>query len=698
MRAVIVAMSIAAAGAAISLTAKQTPTATPAGVPDGVATAVVAANTANAATPAASANASITSTQYVLKASLDPVNRLVLGSGRLLWRNAGTAPATELRFHLHWNAWRDSSSSWMREQAIAGRADLLVRTDEARGSIDITTMTRQAPGGAVDLLPRARFESPDDGNADDRTVMVVPLDRAVAPGESVELTLGWNAHVPQMTDGIGAAAAYFLIARWYPQVGVFDERGWTAHQAHATGGTFADRSQFDVELTYPAGWAIGATGKAVALSAAATGTATGRFVARDVDDFAWTTSPALVEVVQEARAATASAPARSGVRLLLHPANRDQASRYFDAVDVAVRTYSEMCGCGRPGGARADQADESGGLTIVAPPFDLETTSSMSVGAMQRHPGLLVVPTRWKSPWKLPQPETGTIAAVGEELLRRSLTVDDAVDGWLLHGLNTYLAARAQSASYDGRYFAIGERYFGGFVPWTFEDVLWTRDQQGNGFGRYQQRPSDDLPSIDTWRLAPASMPAIRDAKTALWLTALERLLGWPTMQEILRTFVREQRSVRRTTPAAFVTTASAVSGRDLTWFINAVYTSAARFDYAVSTVSTQPTVAGSFDTTVAVERRGDGVFPVDVRVSFEDGATVTERWDGRDPRHVFHYRRASRVVTVHVDPDRILTLDVDAVNNSWTATPRADDASRRWATRWLAWFENLLLTYAFFA
>ena len=40
----------------------------------------------------------------------------------------------------------------------------------------------------------------------------------------------------------------------------------------------------------------------------------------------------------------------------------------------------------------------------------------------------------------------------------------------------------------------------------------------------------------------------------------------------------------------------------------------------------------------------------------------------------------------------------VNYTNNSWTAEPRAAEASQKWALRWLTWVQELLLTYAAFA
>jgi hypothetical protein len=48
------------------------------------------------------------------------------------------------------------------------------------------------------------------------------------------------------------------------------------------------------------------------------------------------------------------------------------------------------------------------------------------------------------------------------------------------------------------------------------------------------------------------------------------------------------------------------------------------------------------------------------------------------------------------VDPERVLLLDVNFTNNSWTSQPLGPQAAEKWAWRWLVWVQELMLTYAF--
>ncbi|NIM00343.1 MAG: M1 family peptidase, partial [Acidobacteria bacterium] len=52
---------------------------------------------------------------YTMFVELDPETKMLTASQRLEWRNIQQEPTDELWFHLYWNAWRNSESTWMLE-------------------------------------------------------------------------------------------------------------------------------------------------------------------------------------------------------------------------------------------------------------------------------------------------------------------------------------------------------------------------------------------------------------------------------------------------------------------------------------------------------------------------------------------------------------------------------------------------------
>ena len=99
--------------------------------------------------------------------------------------------------------------------------------------------------------------------------------------------------------------------------------------------------------------------------------------------------------------------------------------------------------------------------------------------------------------------------------------------------------------------------------------------------------------------------------------------------------------------------------------------------------------------TELVVRRYGEAIMPVDVLVSFADGQQVRDHWDGRDRWKAWRWERSARAVTAQVDPERVLLLDVNYTNNSWTLRPETAEAARKWTSAWFVWLQDALLTWA---
>ena len=145
---------------------------------------------------------------YTLTARLDPASRTITGSEVITWRNITARPATELQFHLYWNAWKNRRSTFMRESALGGGGDDSTRLPNEWARIDVSSVSV----AGVDRTASRRYIAPDDDNAEDETVMVVPLANPIAPGATAEIRAAWSAHVPRTFARTGAVGSFFFIA------------------------------------------------------------------------------------------------------------------------------------------------------------------------------------------------------------------------------------------------------------------------------------------------------------------------------------------------------------------------------------------------------------------------------------------------------------------------------------------------------
>lgn len=630
---------------------------------------------------------------YAIDVTLHPSRRLLEGREVITWRNVTSSPTSELRLHLYYNAWRNTRSSWLRERMLGGLlepSDLAHLAPNEWGWSDLRVVRLLGAAPPVDLTRQVSFVSPDDGNREDRTLLRVPLPTLVAPGATVNLEIEWRAQVPRTFARTGARGNYFFLSHWFPKVAVLTDEGWRAHQFHSATEFFADYGTYDVRVQVPRGWVVGATGRTVGAQDN-TEMTTHRFLAEDVHDFAWTTSPDFVE--RRARFEHARLPPVE-MRLLLQPEHVGQADRHFAATRATLRYYGEWYG--------PYPYDH---VTIIDPAWESGS------GGME-YPTLFTSGTRWLQPRDSGSPEGVTVHECGHQFWYGVVGSNEFENAWLDEGLNTFSTSRVMTIAFP-RYETL--RFFGGFVPWVIRDLPISR-LGAHGLDRYRMNAESDVPETPTWRYFPGTHATITYSKTALWLETLERYLGWPTLQKILSTYYSRY-SFKHPTPDDFFAVANEVSGRDLGWFFDQVYRSSNVFDYGVQDVESEEDPVRGFvegpqglvfrearadpraryRTRIVVRRYGEAVFPVDVVVTFADGQRVREQWDGRDRWRAYVYNRPSRVVAVQVDPERVLALDVNYTNNSWSAKPQAEAAAQRWSLTWLTWLQDLLLTYGFF-
>ncbi|HWF85197.1 MAG TPA: M1 family metallopeptidase [Vicinamibacterales bacterium] len=610
---------------------------------------------------------------YTIDARLDPASRTITGSEEILWRNITNKAVTDLQFHLYWNAWRDARSTFMRERALGGSDGDHDAGDWSR--IDITSIRLLRGADApLDLTPSMRFIAPDDGNPDDKTVMTVALPTGeFAPGVEAHLNVAWTAHVPRTFARTGAIGHYFFIAQWFPKLGVLQDGGWNCHQFHAGTEFFSDYGVYDVSLTVPAGWPLGATGVQRDERDNADHTTTHRYHQDDVHDFAWTTSPDYI--VRTARFEHPALPPVE-MRLLLQPEHASQAERHFDATRTTLKYYGEWFG-----------PYPYGHITIVDPAYQSRT------GGME-YPTLFTAGTRWWIAPHVTTPEEVTVHEAGHQFWYGIVGNNETEDAWMDEGFNTFSTARAIAQVYDPHYYE--QRYFGGFVPWVFKSIVLSRETDGNGLAGYRRAARSDAPSTASYRYFPSTGGAITYDKTALWLNTMERWLGWPMLQRIMSTYF-EKWKFAHPKPNDFFGTADAVSGRDLSAFFDQVYRSSNVFDYGVQDLAS--TAANErFHTTLVVRRFGEAIFPVEVLITFRDGEQITEHWDGRERWKLYVYDRAVQALSAQVDPRRVLLLDVDYTNNSRTLAPKGAEASTKWAMKWMVWLQDCLLTWSLLA
>lgn len=639
---------------------------------------------------------------YTMDVRLDPPRHMISGSEILEWRNTTGRAQTEFPFHLYHNAWKNNRSTFAKEGGWRlGRSGL---AEDQYGFTNVTRVTFLDRRGETDITETFRYIRPDDGNPDDQTVFQVKTPRPIRPGETLRLKIEFETRQPLPIARTGAIRDYHFVAQWFPKIGVWWKGEWNCHQFHANTEFFADYGVYDVRITLPSNYVIGATGGIPRESVEhPDGTTTHRFVQEDVHDFTWVASPS---IVREVRTFVHDEP-EDGERvdrhhrlrpvqviLLAQPHHRDMVERYFEATFKALRFYGEWYG---------EYPYET--VTVVDPANDSRS------GGME-YPTLFTGGGNMFAPKESPVPESVTVHEFGHQFWYGLVANNEFEEAWLDEGFNSYSQERVLLAAWPP--FKAGRYFFGGRgagtsvgIPYVFHDFDVSRYTNGNL--QLREQGTNDVMARKGWEYYQ-SYGLNSYTKPAMSLWQLERTVGEDVMYRIMRTYHHRFR-FRHPTSQDFMNVVNEVTGRDMGWFFRNTWFSQDLFDYKIESVVNRripqaagifsengapvdpPAVDAAYESVVVVKREGEAIAPVDVLVTFENGEQRREHWDGEYRWTRFVYQTDVPVHSAVVDPDQTILMDIDYLNNSFVVRPPGfrSLAARALGVRWLFWVQNLL-------
>ena len=601
--------------------------------------------------------------EYRIEARLDAQTRTVTGALRARWQNRGRTPVDALTLHLYLNAFANNRTTLMT--GLGERAERWwARHPDGWGRIDLAALRV----GGRDALADLAFVQPDDGNPDDHTLAHLRLAAPLPPRGTVDLELDFIATLPRLFVRSGHAAPFFFVGQWYPKLAVLEDGRWRGHQYHATSEFYADFATYDVSLTVPATYVLGHTGVAEPALDNGDGTKTVRVRAADVHDFAWTADPRFRVLEADSDGVA--------VRLLLQPPHHSQAPRLLAALRAAMTRNATWFG-----------PYPYPVLTVVDP-----GPGGWGAAGME-YPMLFTAGTTWWMPSGVRLPEMLVVHEFGHQYWQGLVANDEVTEAWLDEGVNTYVEGLIMDEAYGpGSYLDLFGLRVGA--------VALQRAQYLAGGGW------DAIATPSFRMLDEASYASTTYAQTALALRSAAALSGGQdAMLAALGAYFRAWR-FGHPREADLRASLSAALGPRVDPLLAQLLHTTGRLDYAVARVTSRPIAAPApagglvarpaapprrYRSEVVVERRGEVRVPVQILVAYDDGGQTRETWDGEGRWYRIDATGTRQVAYAVVDPDGLLPLDVDRLNNSRLREPGTRGVWRL-AARWGLWLQTALL------
>jgi hypothetical protein len=661
---------------------------------------------------------------YTIDARLNTKNKTLDASESLTYRNLTGQPLTTFPFHLYLNAFRPESTFTAETHAGGGVRDSFDDSypPEKIGGI---TLSHIEADGYGDLISSVRFTAPDDGNQQDHTVAEITLPRPLAPNDSVTFHFVFHDKFPLSVARNGYKRDFIMGGQWFPKIGVFWHGAWNCHQYHATTEFFADFGTYNVRLTVPLNYIVGASGVPVGTQPNSDGTKTLTFYGEDIHDFAFAGSPNFVTT--DAIYVSTLGPVQ--IHILALAAHPHIAQRYLSITRASLQQYEQRYG---PYPYKV--------ITVIDP----EPGSEMEG---MEYPTLVTADGTWWGAFN--GAEVTAEHEFGHQYWYGMVATNEFEEAWLDEGINSYTEVKVLAAILGANVSGVNRGY----------------TNLGDGsLQRLSYLEALDLDPVTrfAWKFRNStSYASVTYGKSATLLATLEGIIGSDTMGEAMRTYFQRYRFTHPTTedflrtieqvavahgkatvitPRAASTTAnksanpseaSAVNvvegpalpsdrsqplssftplaatdrspepapspaSTTLRPFLNQAIYGTQVLDYSVDGFSTEPVrwwqptyterarcQAGCL-STVFLRRKGDFILPVTAEIVFDDGTRLRERWDGVDRWTRLTYNRNAKVISVEIDPDHLIPLDRDVFNNSFTT--QADPIpARKLTSIWVA-------------
>lgn len=187
--------------------------------------------------------------EYTISVRLDDERHVLHAQESFRYTNNAPVALDTIWMHLWPNAYRDRNTALCRQLDRIGDLSLHFAQEQDRGWIDSLDFSVDGTRAAWGY----HLRHSDIG--------WVKLPVAVQPGGSITVSTPFRVKIP---DGrfsrLGHSKQAYYITQWYPKPAVFDRSGWHAMPYLTLGEFYSEFGSFDVSITLPANYVVGATG------------------------------------------------------------------------------------------------------------------------------------------------------------------------------------------------------------------------------------------------------------------------------------------------------------------------------------------------------------------------------------------------------------------------------------------------------
>lgn len=186
---------------------------------------------------------------YTIEVRLDDKKHQLHAFERFEYVNNSPDALTKLYIHLWPNAYKNDETALARQQYDQGEDLLQFGPESYKGWIDSIDFK------VNDQTVKWYY---DEEHID---IAVIELSSPLQPGNSIFVSTPFRVQIPSgKISRLGHIRESYQITQWYPKPAVYDVDGWHQMPYLGQGEFFSEYGSFDVKITLPENYVVGATG------------------------------------------------------------------------------------------------------------------------------------------------------------------------------------------------------------------------------------------------------------------------------------------------------------------------------------------------------------------------------------------------------------------------------------------------------
>lgn len=575
---------------------------------------------------------------YKIDVNFEPEKKQISGFEILTFKNTSNKTVKSLQFHTYLNAFKNENSSYIKEgnsREFKGNFDKSSKYNW--GFIEIKKIEFKSK------ILTYKFIQPDDANKADETVIEILLPETVKPNESISIKIDFISHLPKLQARTGwDYNDYFLIAQWFPKIGVLEKNGsWNCHQFHEHTEFYADFGNYEVNFTAPKRFKIAHTGLISNTLLLKNSLIKYTFKARNVHDFALAASPHFLEYTEKYK--------NIQLKAFMMPEHTAQKDRYFKSVKKSIDYMTANVGI-YPHPV----------ISMIDPPNYASESSGME------YPMLITCGSAWGIGEGMKFQEIVTIHEFVHQYFQGMLASNEFENSWMDEGFTQYFEGKIMDYAYDGNQFD--------FLGLNINDLKSSR----NG---YVSMKFPDISEMrrNAWLYPKGTYGVLSYQKPATILKTLENYVGEKTLLLIIQDYYKNWK-FKHPQPQDFVTSVQNIVGNKYDTFLQQAIYSSKYCDFGIKNLN---------ENSFKIFKKGDLELSSQFKVYFKNGDSQVFELPAKLTEKSFIFK--NEISKVEIDPEHKNWMDLDFSNNA-ISVEKPDLFLSKYTSKFIFWIQNLMV------